>query len=93
MAKPYMKFVAFTVQVHNMRAGDQAAAYVDYSYINLIDVDGNRYAASPMLKYLATPFVPTTVNPGTAVAGQLIFEVPYDTAPGQIIELRVAPRN
>lgn len=89
VAKPYMKYVAFTLQVSNMRPGNQAAAYLDYSYIGLVDLDGNRYSASPMLKYLATPFAPITVNPGTAVAGQLLFEVPYDTAPAQI-EINVA---
>lgn len=89
LAKPYMKYVAFTLQVNNMRPSNQAAAYLDYSYIGLVDMEGNRYSASPMLKYLATPFVPITVNPGTAVAGQLIFEVPYDTAPAQI-EINIA---
>lgn len=89
LAKPYMKYVAFTLQVRNTRDSNDAAAYTDYSYIGLIDTDGNRYSASPMLKYLATPFVPTTVSPGGVVTGQLLFEVPYTTAPAQI-EINIA---
>jgi hypothetical protein len=105
-----MKYVAFTMQISNMRTESQTAVYLDHSYVSLIDVAGNRYAASPMLKYLAMPFSPTSINAGTSVAGQLIFEIPYDTVPaqievnfanldshisrfGQIVELRVAPRN
>ena len=88
-ASQNMKYVAFTLQIKNMRNDNGAAVYVDYSYIGLIDIDGNRYNASPMLKYLATPFVPATVKPGTTFVGQLIFEIPYDTAPAQI-ELNMA---
>lgn len=83
-ASKNMKYVALTLQISNTRASNQAAVYLDHSYISLIDIDGNRYAASPMLKYLTTPFSPSTINPSTSIAGQLIFEVPYDTAPAQI---------
>lgn len=88
-ANDNMKYVALTLQISNTRQADQAPVYIDYSYIGLIDINGNRYSASPMLKYLATPFEPRIVNPGDSYAGQLLFEIPYDTAPGQI-ELNLA---
>lgn len=83
------KYVAMTVLIKNDRAAHEAPVYLDYSYIGLIDTDGMRYAPSSMTKYLATPFRPTTVNPGTSFAGQLIFVVPSHAAPAQI-EIQLA---
>lgn len=79
-----MKYIAFTMLVKNQREANQPAVYVDYSYIGLIDTDGNRHPASKMIKYLATPFTPTTIPAGSHFVGQLIFEVPYTVAPAQI---------
>jgi Domain of unknown function (DUF4352) len=83
------KYVTLTLLVKNARTQDQAPVYLDYSYVGLIDSDGMRYAPSEMTKYLATPFTPTTITPGSSVAGQLVFVVPTHAAPAQV-EIQLA---
>jgi hypothetical protein len=83
------KYVALTLLIKNDREAPRAPVYLDYSYISVIDTDGKRYSPSTLTKYLTTPFGPTTVNPGTSVAGQLVFVVPTNAAPAQI-EIQLA---
>lgn len=83
------KYVTLTLLIKNTREAHRAPVYLDYSYIGLIDSDGNRYAPSSMTKYLTTPLIPMTVNPGTSQAGQLAFVIPTQAAPAQI-EIQLA---
>jgi hypothetical protein len=73
-----------SVLVRNQRPADGAPIYYDFSYIFLKDLEGRRYQTSVLAHKLALPVRATTLKPGESAVGQLIYEIPIDTAPAQL---------
>jgi len=78
------KWLTFTVLVQNARAASDAAAYIDRSYIAVIDLDGNRHTVAAPVRYLDMPITPSTIHPGTQMVGQMLVLVPADTGVAQV---------
>jgi len=83
------KWVTFTVLVQNNRAGGDAAAYIDRTYIAVIDLDGNRHTVATPVRYLDMPIVPSTINPGSQMVGQMLVLIPKNTGVAQV-EFQIA---
>jgi hypothetical protein len=83
-AKPGYRFITMSVLVRNQRPADGAPIYYDFSYIFLKDLEGRRYQTSVLAHKLALPVRATTLKPGESAVGQLIYEIPIDTAPAQL---------
>lgn len=84
VAKPGFRYITMSVLVRNQRPEGGAPIYYDFSYIFLKDLQGRRYATSILAHKLDTPIHSTTLKPGESAVGQLIYEIPIDTAPAQL---------
>jgi hypothetical protein len=78
------KWVTFTVLIKNNREYGQPAVYVDYTYITILDLEGNRHVVAPHVEKLDLPFPPSTIEPQTHVVGQMLMAIPIDTGIAQI---------
>jgi hypothetical protein len=56
------KWVTFTVLIKNNRELDQPAVYVDYTYITILDLEGNRHSVAAYVENLDLPFPPGQVR-------------------------------
>lgn len=78
------KWLTFTVLVQNARAGSDPAAYIDRSYIAVIDLDGNRHTVATPVRYLDMPITPSTIYPGNQMVGQMLMLIPESTGVAQV---------
>lgn len=83
------KWLTFTVLVQNNRSGGDAAAYIDRSYIAVIDLDGNRHTVATPVRYLDMPITPSTIYPGSQMVGQMLVLIPEGTGVAQV-EFQIA---
>lgn len=83
-AKTGFRFVTMSVLVRNQRSPNGTPFYYDFSYIFLKDLEGRRYETSVLAHKLALPVRGTILKPGESAVGQLIYEIPIDTAPAQL---------
>jgi hypothetical protein len=68
------RYVAMSVTIANMREPSAASIYVDRTYFQLTDIDGNPpQSALSNSTDLKTEFIAQTVAPGARMGGQLIF--------------------
>lgn len=91
-APPNKKWVSFTVLVKNERASGETAAYIDYSYITVLDLEGNRHTFAPEVVHLDKPIPPGNIAPGSQMIGQMLALIPEDTGVAQI-EFQIANRD
>lgn len=83
------KWLTFTVLVKNARAEGDVAAYIDRSYISVIDLDGNHHTVATPVRYLDMPITPSTIYPGNQMVGQMLMLIPTDTGVAQV-EFQIA---
>jgi hypothetical protein len=68
------RYVAMSVTIANMREPSGASIYIDRTYFQLTDIDGNPpQSALSNSTDLKTEFIAQTVAPGARMGGQLIF--------------------
>ena len=71
------RYVAMSVLIVNMREPSAASIYIDRTYFQLTDIDGNPpQSALSNSTDLKTEFLAQTVAPGARMGGQLIFLIP-----------------
>lgn len=78
------KWVTFTVLIKNNREYGQPAVYVDYTYITILDLEGNRHSVAAHVEKLDLPLPPGKVQPQTYVVGQMLMAIPEDTGVAQV---------
>lgn len=83
------KWVSFTILMQNQRDGGDPAIYIDYSYITIIDLEGNRHTVAPEVIHLDTPIPPGTIHPGNQMVGQMLVLIPETTGVAQL-EFQIA---
>ena len=68
------RYVAMSVTIANTRAPYEATVYIDRTYFQLTDIDGNPpVSALSNSTDLKTEFLAQTIAPGGRIGGQLIF--------------------
>ena len=71
------RYVAMSVTIANTRAPNEATVYIDRTYFQLTDIDGNPpQSALNSSTDLKTEFIAQTIAPGARMGGQLIFLIP-----------------
>ncbi len=71
------RYVAMSVTIANMRDPNAASVYIDRTYFQLTDIDGNPpQSALSNSTDLKTEFLAQTIAPGARMGGQLIFLIP-----------------
>jgi hypothetical protein len=71
------RYVAMSVLIANMRDPNAASVYIDRTYFQLTDIDGNPpQSALNSSTDLKTEFIAQTIAPGARMGGQLIFLIP-----------------
>lgn len=79
------RYVALSVTIANTREQGAASVYIDRTYFQLTDIDGNPpQAALNNSTDLKTEFLAQTVAPGARVGGQLVFLLPKYGVPKQL---------
>lgn len=78
------KWVTFTVFIKNNREYGQPAVYADYTYITILDLEGNRHTVAAHVEKLDLPFPPGKIHPQTYVVGQMLMAIPSNTGVAQV---------
>ena len=79
------RYVAMSVMIANTRDQGAASVYIDRTYFQLTDIDGNPpQSALSSSTDLKTEFLAQTIAPGARIGGQLVFLLPKYGVPKQL---------
>jgi hypothetical protein len=84
-ASPGHKYVVLSISVKNIRNRGDDEVYINPYRFTLIDLEGRSYSHISSTYSLDSYLDSTDVYPGYSGGGQLAFELPNNTAPGQLL--------
>ncbi len=84
-ASPGYKIVAVSISVKNVRTRGSEDVYINPFRFTLIDLEGNSYSHMTATYSLDGWLDSASIYPGYSGGGQLAFEIPTKTAPGQLL--------
>jgi hypothetical protein len=84
-ASPGRKIVALSITVKNVRGRGDDDVYINPFRFTLIDLEGNSYSHMTATYSLDGWLDSASIYPGYSGGGQLAFEIPTKTAPGQLL--------
>jgi hypothetical protein len=84
-ASPGKKYVVLSISVKNVRARGDDEVYINPFRFTLIDLEGRSYSHISSTYSLDSYLDSADIYPGYSGGGQLAFEIPNNTAPGQLL--------
>jgi hypothetical protein len=80
-----MKYMVGMVTVVNNRPLGSAACRVSVYDFSIIDLEGSWHTSDDVTKLVQTPLSYKMLEPGRRYFGRIVFPVPYNSAPGQLV--------
>jgi len=79
------KYMVGMVTVVNNRPLGSAACRVSVYDFSIIDLEGSWHTSDDVTKLVQTPLSYKMLEPGRRYFGRIVFPVPYNSAPGQLV--------